>query len=76
MKHTPRTPPDWLDTQERLAWRGSQRWRSADRKRIYTYDSVHGHIEVFNHRGVHLGVADIDTGQWIDGPVPGRRIDV
>ncbi|MFI6776670.1 colicin E3/pyocin S6 family cytotoxin [Nocardia sp. NPDC050412] len=76
MSPVARSRPDWLDTQERISWNGSQRWRSPDGKRIFTYDHLHGHIEVFNRRGVHMGVADVRTGQWIDEPVPGRRIDV
>lgn len=47
---------------------------SADR--YYEWDSLHGHIEVYNKRGGHLGVLDGVTGQLIGDPVPGRRIDV
>ncbi|WP_130292871.1 colicin E3/pyocin S6 family cytotoxin [Pseudonocardia sediminis] len=55
---------------------GSQRWRSRDEPRLYTWDRQHGHIELFNKRGRHLGVLDAFTGAMIGPPVPGRRIDV
>ena len=54
---------------------GQQRWRSQDRKRIYTWDALHGEIEVFNRRGHHLGVLD-PQGQPIKDAVKGRRINV
>jgi hypothetical protein len=34
---------------------GERRWRSDGGKRIYTWDSLHGEIEVFNGRGKTLG---------------------
>jgi len=53
------------------------RWSSADGKRIYTWDALHGEVEVFNRRGRHLGVVDAVTG-IPNGKeaVPGRVIDV
>jgi hypothetical protein len=61
---------------ERVSRSGEQRWRSSDGERLYTWDDVHQHIEVFNKRGRHLGVADARTGEMIDEAVPGRSIDV
>lgn len=55
---------------------GCRRWRSPDGKRIYTWDSLHGEIEVFNNRGFHLGVIEPETGMSIKPAVKGRRIDV
>ncbi|MGD0820237.1 MAG: colicin E3/pyocin S6 family cytotoxin [Desulfomonilia bacterium] len=55
---------------------GIKRWRSPDGKRIYTWDSLHGEIEVFNNRGYHLGVIDPLTGEMIKLAVKGRKIDV
>ncbi|WP_094028313.1 colicin E3/pyocin S6 family cytotoxin [Nocardia cerradoensis] len=72
----PRQRPDWLDRQEKISRDGEPRWRNQDGSRIYTYDRLHGHIEVFNRRGRHYGVADVRTGQLIGKAVPGRRIDV
>lgn len=72
-----RPSPCFLDGMESLgAVSGQKRWRSPDRKRLYTWDSLHGEIEVFDRRGNHLGSADAVTGELIKGPVEGRRIDV
>ncbi|MGW6427235.1 colicin E3/pyocin S6 family cytotoxin [Nocardia sp. NPDC055053] len=76
MSPVARPRPDWLDTQVKLQWNGEQRWRSDTGDRLYTYDRLHGHIEVFDKRGRHVGVADILTGQLVGKPVKGRRIDV
>lgn len=54
---------------------GEKRWRSKDGKSIYTWDSLHGEIEVFNKRGRHLGVLNPD-GVYIKDAVKGRRINV
>lgn len=37
---------------------GQKLWRSQDKERYYTWDALHGEIEVFNKRGKHLGVLD------------------
>lgn len=55
---------------------GIKRWRSLDDKRIYTWDSLHGEIEVFNKRGQHLGTVDPYSGLAIKPAVNGRKIDV
>lgn len=55
---------------------GAQRWRSVDGRRLYTWDDLHGEIEVFNKRGFHLGAADPITGVVFKPAVKGRRIDV
>jgi len=60
-------------------WQNLARWRGEIRRsngRYFTYDRLHGEIEVFNSRGDHLGVMDSITGQMIKPPVPGRRINV
>ncbi len=73
----PRPKPCFLDECESLgSFNGEKRWRSKDSNRIYTWDSLHGEIEVFNKRGYHLGVLDAVTGEFIKGPVKGRKIDV
>jgi len=54
---------------------GKKIWRSKDRKRLYTWDSLHGEVEVFNKRGRHLGVLNPD-GEFIKPAVKGRKIDV
>jgi hypothetical protein len=55
---------------------GDQRWRSADGKRLYTWDDLHGEVEVFTRRGRHLGAAHAVTGVLIKDAVKGRRISV
>ena len=54
---------------------GRKRWKSKDGKRLYTWDSLHGEIEVFNDRGRHLAVYSPD-GDCIKGAVKGRKINV
>ena len=77
MSPTPIPVPSFLDTCEYLgAFSGQKRWRSPDRKRLYTWDSLHGEIEVFNKRGKHLGALDAVTGRLTKDPVSGRSIDV
>lgn len=69
--------PSVLDEFESLgAINGQRRWRSDNGKRLYTWDSLHGEIEVFNARGKHLGAMDPVTGEMIKSAVPGRAIDV
>jgi Cytotoxic len=73
----PRPKPCFLDGMLRLGYiHGNMLWRSRDGKRYYTWDSLHGEIEVFNKRGRHLGAADALTGQFIKDPIEGRSIRV
>ncbi len=55
---------------------GEKRWRSDGGRRLYTWDSLHGEVEVFNGRGRHLGVIHAVTGELIKDAVRGRSIDV
>lgn len=55
---------------------GERRWASLDGKRLYTWDALHGEIEVFNSRGRHLGAANAHTGMVHKDAVKGRSIDV
>ena len=49
--------PSFLDNCEYLGvFHKIKRWRSKDGKRLYTWDSLHGEIEVYNLRGKHLAV--------------------
>jgi hypothetical protein len=69
--------PSILDQFEYLGvFGGERRWRSDGGKRLYTWDSLHGEVEVFNRRGMHLGALDPINGDWVKEAVPGRRIDV
>jgi hypothetical protein len=49
---------------------------SPDGERIYTWDALHGEIEVFNKRGFHLGGLDAVIGSLIKEAVRGRRIEI
>jgi Cytotoxic len=69
--------PSILDQFEYLGRRaGQRRWRSHNGKRLYTWDSLHGEVEVFNAGGKHLGVVGPQTGEWIKPTVAGRSFDV
>jgi len=68
--------PSYLDGCDYLGFvHGSQRWRSKDGKRLFTWDSLHGEIEVFDARGRHVAVLDAISGDWRKGTRRGRRID-
>jgi hypothetical protein len=77
MARIPLPKPGFLDHCDYLGFiSGERRWRSKDGTWLYTWDSMHGEIEVFNRRGRHIGVADALTGVVFAPGVPGRRIDV
>ena len=68
--------PCYLDECESLgAVNNQRRWRNEKGDRIYTWDSLHGEIEVFDKRGKHIGVLDTE-GSFIKPAVKGRKIDV
>lgn len=69
--------PSYLDDCEPLGFvNGSRRWRDVTGQRLYTWDALHGEIEVFNGRGRHLGALNAVTGALIKPAKAGRRIDV
>lgn len=77
MPPVPIPKPSFLDGCDYLgAFNGERRWRSKDGKRVFTWDSLHGEIEVFNKRGRHLGALDALNGNKTKSAVPGRTIDV
>lgn len=77
MSPKPIPSPSFLDKCEYLgAFSGVKRWRSYDRRQLYTWDSLHGEVEAFNKRGRHIGVLDPISGDLIKDAVRGRRIDV
>jgi hypothetical protein len=75
-QYIPRTPPDFLSGKVKLPWKGESRWGDTSGQRIYTYDRTHRHIEVYDKRGNHIGVLDVDTGEKIGPAKGGRKIDV
>jgi hypothetical protein len=69
--------PSILDEKDHFGVRGGRKvWRSKDRQRYYTWDGLHGEVEVFNRRGYHLGALDPHTGELIKPAVKGRKLDV
>jgi hypothetical protein len=72
-----RPKPCILDDFEYLGFiNGNMLWRSDGGRRLYTWDSLHGEVEVFDSRGRHLGVKHATTGALIKVAVKGRTIDV
>ena len=77
MAGVPKPNPCYLDDFEK--WKivgGRQIWRNNEGSRLYTWDSLHGEIEVFNERGYHLGALDAVSGVSIKQAVKGRKINI
>ena len=53
---------------------GRKVYKDATESVYYTWDSLHGEVEIFNKRGMHLGVAEPVTGAIIKPAVRGRKI--
>ena len=53
---------------------GKQVWTNFRRDRFFTWDALHGEIEVFDKRGHHLGALDPLTGKLIKQAVKGRSL--
>jgi len=71
------TRPNFLESC--IFWKvvaGRKVWKSPNRKRLYTWDELHGEIEVFNARGKHLGSAHKVTGEIFKEAIKGRSLDV
>ena len=76
MSGIPIPKPSYLDDCQPLgAVDGVKRWRNKKGDKIYTWDSLHGEIEVFNKRGKHIGVLN-PNGKLIKDAVKGRTINV
>ena len=77
MSPVSRPEGDFLSRQERIGRKkGPARWRNGDGTRLYEWDALHGHVEIYNKRGRHVGVGDPMTGVQIGVAVRGRTIDV
>jgi len=59
----------FLNKLEKKQWKGKNRWMSNEGDRIYTWDSMHGEIEVFNKRGHALAILNPD------GPIKEKAIE-
>ena len=76
MGRVPLPKPSLLDTFTHLGYiYGERRWRDADGF-LYTWDSLHGEIEVFSPRGRRRGAIDPLDGSWLKLARQGRRIRV
>lgn len=53
---------------------GRKVFKDLQTDRYYTWDSLHGELEVFNKSGKHLGVICPITGELIKPAVKGRKI--
>lgn len=79
MTAIPRPRPCYLDGPgvERLGFiAGELRWRHREKKQLYTWDPLHGEIEVFSLRGKHIGAIHAVQGTHVKDAKPGRSIDV
>jgi hypothetical protein len=77
MAGQPRPKPCYLDNFK--VWRtvgGQKVWRNDNGSRFYTWDALHGEIEVFTVRGHHLGALDAVSGELTKQAVKGRKLDV
>lgn len=73
----PLPKPCFLDNLEVFGIRNKKKiWRSEDGIFFYSWDSLHGEIEVFNKRGRHMGSLDAKGGEYIKDAVKGRKINV
>ena len=76
MAGKPIPKPCFLDDCDSLgAVNNIKRWRDKNGDRLFTWDSLHGEIEVFTKRGKHLGVMN-PQGEFIKDAIKGRTIDV
>ncbi|MBO5383070.1 MAG: hypothetical protein J6A30_02090 [Ruminococcus sp.] len=74
MSYIPKPKPCFLDNLEKYKVIGTtQVYKGKDK--YYTWDGLHGEIEVFNKRGYHIMVLD-PYGKMIKDAVKGRYIDV
>lgn len=74
MPYMPKPKPCFLDGLAKFRIiRGRQVYKANDK--YYSWDELHGEIEVFNKRGRHIMVLD-PMGNYIKDAVAGRKIDV
>ncbi len=75
MPYAPRPKPCFLDQFEFYkVIDGRKIYRSKDR--YFSWDELHGEIEVFDRRGFHLGALDAVSGALIKDAKRGRRLHV
>lgn len=71
----PKPKPSILDGLRVAGIDGGRKVYKSDSEPVYyTWDSLHGEVEVFDKNGRHLGVVDPLTGITIKPAIRGRRI--
>ena len=75
MPYKPVPEDCFIQELERYFFKGRHIWISNDRRFRFTWDSLHGEVEVYTRRGRHVCVLNC-AGQQIGSAVKGRRIDV
>jgi Cytotoxic len=57
---------------------GKKVWGEGEgsKARYYTWDGLHGEVEVYNHRRRHLGVMDPVSRRFIKDAVEGRTLEL
>ncbi|MFC5315448.1 colicin E3/pyocin S6 family cytotoxin [Azospirillum rugosum] len=55
---------------------GRKVWKNQDGTRYYSWDALHGEVEMFDRRGYHLGSLHPEDGRPLKDPVRGRRLNV
>ena len=75
MPYVPRPSPCILDDFEFYKVVGGRKVYRDDRL-LYTWDELHGEVEVFDRRGRHLGAIDGVTGEKLKPAKRGRRLNV
>lgn len=76
MGRVPIPKPSFLAECEYLGYiYRERRWRGA-KGLLYTWDGLHGEIEMYDSRGRHRGVVDPVLGRRIAPAIRGRRIRV
>lgn len=51
-------------------------YTNTKKSRFYSWDELHGEVEVFDANGFHLGALDPMTGKLIKDAVKGRTLNV
>ena len=75
MSYIPIPENSILDGYEKYRVIGDRQvWRH--KKRFFTWDGLHGEIEVFDANGYHLGAINPLTGELVKEPVKGRTLNV
>ncbi len=75
MSYIPKPNPCYMDQFDFYKVIDGRKVYRSDRL-FYSWDELHGEIEVFDLRGYHMGTLDAVTGEQIKPPRKGRRLHV